>query len=240
MAVTHKSAPKNPLLILINLDNKKHIKALSFFDVSRKDIIPLGDFVNLHQSFYCGSAFGWVFVSRITNYRVTGGRGNWQRLKITLINPFTGRVVRLPLLDRAPGGQVLLLESAPHVNAIPSVVLYYMVENGRVSNEVNCLKIADKTWTTFDFSHSERQFRFGPKDRGFYSIEQRPSDLIVFDGNFYAIEQDGVISQFHPFDTYHRHPCYSFDVMTRNLQSTIPKEPLYCLRITYTTHILCF
>lgn len=109
---------------------KLYLSSTSLAVPIRKHIIPLGCFCDLNQSFYCGYAFGWIFISKIVNFRGTGGRGHCQRQRIILLNLFLGHVVRLY-------GQVLLLHPAPHV---------------KNDNKVNYLRMGkDNRWKTFVF-----------------------------------------------------------------------------------------
>ncbi|KAH7658605.1 hypothetical protein IHE45_17G099900 [Dioscorea alata] len=134
---------KAPLLILVDLDNRlHHIKALSFFDIIRKEIIPLRLLASFHVSncHYLGSSHGWIFVGQVPVARQS-------RLRIRLVNPFTNEYIHLPWLTNPPHGRLFLLKSSEHHR----VIYVYYVASSDIGNasQVNFLRDDEREWSTF-------------------------------------------------------------------------------------------
>ncbi|KAH7653603.1 PH-like domain-containing protein [Dioscorea alata] len=137
--------PKDPLIILCDTDldqsqEEKPIKALSFFDMVSKDIIPFPETISedissedISNSHFLGASHGYIALGCYD-----------PQLKILLMNPFTGYVNKLPRFldqDVAAGGRILLSDSpmAPQLN--PTVV-YHTTNSSRVF----FMRIHDNRW----------------------------------------------------------------------------------------------
>ncbi|KAH7658617.1 F-box domain-containing protein [Dioscorea alata] len=163
---------KAPLVILMDRDNEGDtIKALSFFDIIGKGIIPLRPLANqvVTNSYYLGSARGWIFVGRHT----AGQDGNQEQLSVTLLNPFTDKVISInpPLLTKQHRGRVFLLHSPLPDNTFIHVVYYVDIDDEGRPAQVNFISLwppgPENQWTTF-------------------WLDEPPNDVISISGYLYA------------------------------------------------------
>ncbi|KAH7658152.1 F-box domain-containing protein [Dioscorea alata] len=163
---------KAPLVILMDRDNEHDtIKALSFFDIIDKSIIPLRPLVSemITDSYYLGSASGWIFIGYVT----FALNSNQKELTIILITPFTdGAIINPPLLTSQHKGRVFLVDSPRNLCDNPLTVVYYVDidDNGRPA-QVNFIRVGslrpENQWTTF-------------------WLDEPPNDVIALEGYLFA------------------------------------------------------
>ncbi|KAH7658611.1 F-box domain-containing protein [Dioscorea alata] len=162
---------KAPLVILIDRESEEDtIKALSFFDIIGKAIIPIRPLASqrVANSYYLGSSRGWIFVGKYTAAR----NGNQEQLRIALLNPFTDDIINLPMLSNHPRGRVFLLDSPRilQINHELTVVYYLDTDNlGHPDSQVIFIELNGDVnqWVTF-------------------WLDERPSDVIASEGLLYA------------------------------------------------------
>ncbi|KAH7658610.1 F-box domain-containing protein [Dioscorea alata] len=158
---------KAPLVILIDRESEEDtIKALSFFDIIGKAIIPIRPLASqrVANSYYLGSSRGWIFVGTYT----AAQNDNQEELWITLLNPFTDDSINLPMMSNHPRGRVFLLDSPRilQMNYELTVVYYLDTDDlGYPDSQVNFIKFDgdENQWVTF-------------------WLDQQPSDVIALEG----------------------------------------------------------
>ncbi|KAH7658600.1 F-box domain-containing protein [Dioscorea alata] len=148
---------KAPLLILVDFNGRLHasephrIKALSLFDIIRKEIIPirLSASFRVSNCYYLGSSHGWIFIGRVP---VSPSGSNGQRLKIRLLNPFTDDFIDLPSLRNVPPiGRVFLFGQPGNLqdNNHPTVIYHLVDDDDPYTSEVNFINTDEQQWSTF-------------------------------------------------------------------------------------------
>ncbi|KAH7658614.1 F-box domain-containing protein [Dioscorea alata] len=159
---------KAPLVILIDRESEEDtIKALSFFDIIGKAVIPLRPLASqrVANSYYLGSSRGWIFVG---TYTAEAQNGNEDQLRIKLLNPFTDDIINLPMLSNHPRGRVFLLDSPRNLQMNHELTVVYYLDTddlGQPDSEVNFIELNgdENQWTTF-------------------WLDKRPSDVIALVG----------------------------------------------------------